>query len=225
MKKILFAAGLLLAVLTGFAQDAVPAATFEKGIGQPGIQLLDVRTAKEFNTGHLPDALQADFTKKNEFFERIKYIDKAKPVYVYCLSGGRSSAAAKWMRENGYTKVVEMEGGVIAWKQAGKTLTGGDTGPQFSIPDFEKAVSSDKWVLVDVGATWCPPCRKMEPVVKEIVKEKKLKLVNVDAGKDTEVMNSISAKGPPTFVLYKNGKEVWRKEGIVTADEFRSAIK
>ena len=225
MRKILLTAGLLLAVFAGFAQDVVPAATFEKGMGGQGVQLLDVRTAKEFNTGHLPDALQADFTKKSEFFERIKYIDKSKPVYVYCLSGGRSSAAAKWMRENGYTKVVEMDGGLIAWKQAGKALTGGTTGPQFSIPDFQKAVSSDSWVLVDVGATWCPPCRKMEPVVKQIVKEKKLKLVNVDAGKDTDVMNSINAKGPPTFVLYKDGKEVWRKEGIVTVDEFRSAIK
>lgn len=222
---MLLATGLLLVALTGFAQDVVPAATFEKGMGGQGVQLLDVRTAKEFNTGHLPDALQADFSKKNEFFERIKYIDKSKPVYVYCLSGGRSSAAAKWMRENGYTKVVEMDGGVIAWKQAGKALTGGTTGPQFSIPDFQKAVSIDSWVLVDVGATWCPPCRKMEPVVKQIVKEKKLKLVNVDAGKDTDVMNSINAKGPPTFVLYKNGKEVWRKEGIVTVDEFRSVIK
>jgi rhodanese-related sulfurtransferase len=225
MKKILLAACLLLAVLAGFAQDAVPADAFEKGMKQPDIQLLDVRTAKEFNTGHLQDALQADFTKKKEFFDRIKYLDKSKPVYIYCLSGGRSSAAAKWMRENGYAKVVEMEGGVIAWKQAGKALTGGTTGPQFSIPDFEKAVSNGKWVLVDVGATWCPPCRKMEPVVKQIVKEKQLKLVNVDAGKDTDVMNSINAKAPPTFVLYKDGKEVWRKEGVVTLEELRSVIR
>jgi len=222
---MLLAAVLLVAALAGFAQDAVPADAFEKGMQQPNIQLLDVRTAKEFNTGHLPDALQADFTKKSEFFERIRYIDKSRPVYIYCLSGGRSAAAAKWMRENGYGKVVEMEGGVIAWKQAGKKLSGGDTGPQLSIADFEKAVSTEKWTLVDVGATWCPPCRKMEPVVKQIVKEKQLKLVNVDAGRDTDVMNSIKAKAPPTFVLYKDGKEVWRKEGIVTLEEFRSAIR
>lgn len=225
MKKILLAAVLLLAALAGFTQHVVPVDAFEKGTQQADIQLLDVRTAKEFNTGHLPDALQADFTKKSEFFDRIKYLDKSKPVYIYCLSGGRSTAAAKWMRENGYAKVVEMEGGVIAWKQAGKALTGGDTGPQLSIPDYEKAVSTGNWTLVDVGATWCPPCRKMEPVVKQIVKEKQLKLVSVDAGKDTDVMNSIRAKAPPTFVLYKNGKEVWRKEGIVTLEEFRSVIK
>lgn len=225
MKKILLAAILLLAVLHGFTQDVVPADAFEKGMGQPGIQLLDVRTAKEFNTGYLPNALQADFTKKKEFFDRVQHLDKSKPVYIYCLSGGRSAAAARWMRENGYAKVVEMEGGIIAWKQAGKTLTGETLGPQFSIPDFEKAVKSEKWILVDVGATWCPPCRKMEPVVKQIVKEKQLKLVNVDAGKDTDVMNSIGAKAPPTFVLYKDGKEVWRKEGIVSVEEFRSVIK
>lgn len=222
---MIFFACLLLVVMAGKAQQAVSTDEFEKGLRQPGIQLLDVRTAKEFSTGHLPDALQADFTKKNEFFDRIQHLDKSRPVYVYCLSGGRSSAAAEWMRSNGYANVVEMEGGIIAWKKAGKTLTGGASGPQMTVPAYESAVKVKGWVLVDVGAAWCPPCRKMEPVVQQLLKARQLKRVNVDAGKDTEVMNAINATVPPTFVLYKDGKEVWRRQGIVKMEEFVAAMK
>ena len=222
---MIFLTCLFLSAMAGNAQQTVSAGEFEKGMQQPGVQLLDVRTAKEFNTGHLPDALQADFTKKEEFFSRISHLDKSRPVYIYCLSGGRSTAAAKWMRSNGYKNVVEMEGGVMAWKKAGKGLTGEAAGPQMTIAAYASAVSVKGWVLVDVGATWCPPCRKMEPVVAQFVKDRQLKRVNVDGGNDTDVMKTISAETLPTFVLYKDGKEVWRKEGIVAMEEFVAAMK
>ncbi|WP_119078652.1 rhodanese-like domain-containing protein [Chitinophaga alhagiae] len=226
MNRILFTVALLLVAAGGWAQDAVTPEVFEKGMRQPGVQLLDVRTAREFNTGHLQNALQADFTKKDEFFERVKYIDKSKPVYVYCLSGGRSTAAAKWMRENGYEQVVEMTGGVMAWKNAGKKLTGAAApGPQMAIADFQKAVKAGKWVLVDVGAAWCPPCRKMEPVVKQFRTAQKVEVLHVDGGKDTDVMKRIQATTLPTFVLYKDGKEVWRKEGVATLEEMKAAMQ
>ncbi|RPE09799.1 hypothetical protein EGT74_22795 [Chitinophaga lutea] len=225
MNRILLMAALLLATFSSQAQNTVSPEVFEKGLQQPGIQLLDVRTAKEFGTGHLSDALQADFTKKEEFFGRIQHLDKSKPVYIYCLSGGRSTAAAKWMRDNGYQQVVELTGGVMAWKNAGKALTGAAAGPQMSIAAFEKGVKAGKWILVDVGAAWCPPCRKMEPIVKQFQAAKKVKVLNVDGGRDIDVMNSIHAKTLPTFVLYKDGKEVWRKEGVATLEELNAAVK
>lgn len=207
------------------AQEKVSPDAFEKGMHKPGVQLLDVRTAEEFRTGYLPDALQADFTDKEEFFSRIRHVDKHKPVYIYCLSGGRSAAAAQWMRSNGYKNVVEMEGGIIAWKKAGKTLTGSDKAPQMTISEYASAVSVKGWVLVDVGAAWCPPCRKMEPVVQQLVSDKQLKRVNVDGGRDADVMKTINAGTLPTFLLYKDGKEVWRKEGLVTMEAFLAAMK
>ncbi|WP_346318998.1 rhodanese-like domain-containing protein [Chitinophaga sp. YIM B06452] len=224
MKKLIWTACIMLAAMAAWAQDAVTPDAFEKGMKQPGVQVLDVRTAKEFNTGHLPDALQADFTKKEEFYRRLQSVDKTKPVYIYCLSGGRSTAAAKWMRENGYKKVIELNGGTMAWKQAGKPLAGTERVAQMSVEAFGKAIAG-KWVLVDVGADWCPPCRKMEPVVKRFIKENKVKRVNVNGGNDIEVMKKINTATLPTFVLYKDGKEVWRKEGIVSLEEFQAAMK
>nr|MBW0161698.1 thioredoxin family protein [Sediminibacterium sp.] len=81
-------------------------------------------------------------------------------------------------------------------------------------------------VLVDVGAEWCPPCKKMEPVIHQLETElaAKFKLVKVDGGNDIEVMKHIKADALPTFVIYKNGKEVWRDFGIVSKDVLRSKL-
>jgi rhodanese-related sulfurtransferase len=90
---------------------------FEKGIAKPGIQILDVRTSGEYNNGHIKNSLLADWTNREQFNDRIQYVDKNKPVYVYCAVGGRSSAAAAWMRQNGFTNVLELNGGFNDWKK------------------------------------------------------------------------------------------------------------
>ncbi len=55
---------------------------FEKGLQSESPQILDVRKATEFSSGHLKNALLADWTNKQQFFERIKYVDKDRPVYI-----------------------------------------------------------------------------------------------------------------------------------------------
>ncbi|MGO4290075.1 rhodanese-like domain-containing protein [Chitinophaga sp. RAB17] len=228
MRRFLLVVMVLLAGSSLRAQQkqSEDAAAFDKDIQQSGIQVFDVRTAGEFNTGHLPNALQADYTKKAEFKDRVQYLDKKKPVYIYCLSGGRSSAAAKWMRENGFDQVVELEGGINAWKQAGKPLDGvADKQPQLTIADYNKSVLAKGWVLTDVGAAWCPPCKQMEPVLEKFFrKHTQVKKVFVDGGKDQDVMKAINASSLPTFIFYKDGKEVGRKEGVITLEELDKAF-
>jgi rhodanese-related sulfurtransferase len=199
--------------------------TFEKQMTAPDVQLLDARTGGEFKNGHLPKALQADWTRKDEFKDRVKHLDKQKPVYIYCLSGGRSGEAAKWMRENGFTNVVEMQGGVNAWKRANKSLEQASAVKGMSLEDFSKLLGASEIVLVDVGAAWCPPCKKMEPSIEKFLSQNKdVKLLKVDGGNDNAVMESINASVLPTLVLYKNGKEFWRKEGISTVEEMKAGL-
>ncbi|WP_341841256.1 rhodanese-like domain-containing protein [Chitinophaga caseinilytica] len=225
MKNLIAIAALLCSVTFANAQQTVSADMFEKGLRQTDVQLLDVRTAKEFKTGHLPNALQADFTNKEEFAHRVKSLDKSKPVFVYCLVGGRSGAAAKWLADNGFKDVTDLSGGINAWRAESKPIAGGEKVPQMSMDLYKQAISSSQWILVDVGAEWCPPCRKMAPMVKQFTEEKKIKILNVDGGNDTDVMKAINATELPTFILYRNGKEVWRKSGAVEPEEFRKAMK
>lgn len=213
---------------TSIAQNktTVDVDAFSAGMQQPQVQLFDVRTAQEFNSGHLQNALQADYTDKPQFAERVKYLDKHKPVYIYCLSGGRSAAAAKWMRENGFQEVVEMQGGINAWKKSGKALTGVKEEKQMSINEYRNAVQGKGWVLVDVGAEWCPPCRKMEPVLQQFLREHgTVRLVKVDGGRDQQVMQDIHASTLPTFIFYRDGQEVKRKEGVMEKAEMDSILK
>lgn len=200
---------------------------FEKAISKPGIQLLDVRTPGEFRSGHIKNSLQADWNNKAEFNDRIQYVDKNKPVYVYCLAGGRSAAAANWMRENGFTAVYELQGGVNAWKKDGKKLEDASDEPQMTIEQYQAKIPTDKTTLVDFGATWCPPCVKMAPIIDELQSAKELNflLIKVDAGVHTDVMKALNIEPIPVFIVYKNGKETWRKQGIVSKDELVAQLQ
>ncbi|HEX5791441.1 MAG TPA: rhodanese-like domain-containing protein [Luteolibacter sp.] len=86
-----------------------------------GAQLLDVRTKEEWAEGHLKGATLVTATEEG-FLEKAKAVlDSKKPVVVYCRSGKRSAKATEQLRANGFT-VFDLEGGITAWKAAGKPV-------------------------------------------------------------------------------------------------------
>ena len=207
---------------------SLTATEFENGInGKDSVQLLDVRTAEAFAGGHLQGALLADWKDKDEFSGRIGFIDKNKPVFVYCLGGGRSAAAAVKMRAMGYKEVYELKGGINAWKADNKPVEGKSNAKQMSKEEFNTAINGGKFVLVDFGAEWCPPCRKMEPVLKSLQKNNpnKFTLVKVDGGKDEDILKQYDVTALPVFILFKDGKQVWRKDGVVAENVITSQFK
>lgn len=226
MKNVLFVF-LFFVLTTCSAQESTTAKmkpdAFEKGIERPNIQILDVRTAAEYSSGHIQNALQADWTQPEQFKDRLQYVEKEKPVYVYCLAGGRSNAATNWMRQNGFTNVIELEGGVNAWRAANKKLEGQSNEPQLSLEQYMASIPQDKSVLVDFGAKWCPPCIKMAPIVAEL--EKTTTVMKIDAGLHTNLSQAMKIEALPVFIVYKNGKEVWRKQGVATKEELIQQLK
>ena len=80
--------------------------------------LLDVRTPEEYAEGHLNNAqninvFDADFT------EQVSKLNKTKPAYLYCKSGGRSGRAMKKMKKLGFTKLYNLTGGYSEWISKG----------------------------------------------------------------------------------------------------------
>lgn len=229
MKQIIpFLFALFLFSCQADAQSLVDAQQFEKGLEEHhDAQLLDVRTAQEFNSGHLPGALWADWRDASEFERRIQALDPSKPVYIYCLSGGRSAAAAEALRKKGFKNIVEMEGGINAWKQAGKEVIGKQNVAQISEDTYKGYLASSPVVLVDFGAEWCPPCKKMNPIISEIEQsfQGKMTLINIDGGSQDQLMKSKDIQQMPTFILYKNGQEKWRASGIMSKEDIEKAIK
>ena len=203
------------------------AGAFEKAIqNKENIQLLDVRTPGEYKSGHIANALLADWNDKDEFNRRIAFIDKKKPLYIYCLAGGRSAAAAAKLRSMGYEQVYELKGGTNAWKAAGKPLEGKTTANQMSLEAFNQTIAGSKTVLVDFGAEWCPPCKTMEPVIKSLQSrmEGKFTLVNVDGGNDEDILQYFKVTQLPVFIIFKDGKQVWRKDGVATEKEMEDQL-
>ncbi len=92
---------------------------FEKQIANEGT-ILDVRTPAEVAEGIIANAIVMDFNDA-DFSEQLKTLDKSKPVYVYCRSGGRSGKASETLAALGY-EVYDLDGGMDAWKSAGKSV-------------------------------------------------------------------------------------------------------
>jgi len=98
--------------VTGFAEQ----------IEDPGVVLLDVRTAAEYAEGHIEGAVLID-QGQSDFAEKVKAaISAEKKIAVYCRSGRRSANAANRLAAEGY-RCVNLKGGILAWKAAGKAVT------------------------------------------------------------------------------------------------------
>ena len=93
---------------------SVDAKTFAVEIAKPQVQLVDVRTAEEYQQGHIPAAVNIDVNSP-DFDSRIAELDKERCVALYCRSGRRSKIAAARVVELGF-KVVELDGGVLSWQ-------------------------------------------------------------------------------------------------------------
>ena len=76
--------------------------------------LLDVRTEEEFIESKINNSLNIDFYSDN-FKISILSFDKSKTYYVYCRSGRRSLNTVEFMRENGFSKSYNVDGGIIKW--------------------------------------------------------------------------------------------------------------
>lgn len=119
-KSILFLILLCLFSLASNAQKAtnclkISVAKLERNL-KKDIQIVDVRTEKEFSEQHIEKAININIEDAN-FEESIQSLDKNKPVYLYCRSGKRSDKAAQKMALLGFKKIYDLKGGIIAWNE------------------------------------------------------------------------------------------------------------
>ncbi len=129
MKKVLSICCLLLAIgLSTSCLDSKEASTdvklvtaeeMQSIIELEDVQLVDVRTAEEHNAEHIVNSQNIDFTSPT-FDEDIKKLDKAKPVILYCKGGNRSAKCAKKLKDAGFEKIYDLEGGISKWKHSDK---------------------------------------------------------------------------------------------------------
>ena len=125
MRNILF---LLLFTLTSFivtAQETALEATnvildvtnYKEVVVGKEVQLVDVRTPKEYQEGYIDDAINIDYFDQENFTKAFDKLDKNKPLYIYCRSGNRSQKSVKFLVDLGFTEIYDLKGGYKAWSK------------------------------------------------------------------------------------------------------------
>ncbi|GAA5220806.1 thioredoxin domain-containing protein [Membranihabitans marinus] len=207
------------------AQSLSPQEFYKSIDSLEGIEILDVRTPVEFKSGHLYNALNIDW-KDDNFKEMAALIPQSKPIYIYCLSGARSAAAAKELRSMGYSQVWEMKGGLLQWRKFDYPERKLETVEGMSMDMYTDSLKSKPYVLVDFYAEWCAPCKKMAPVLAEIALEKQdqLSLFKVDTDEHQSLCKELVVDVVPRLILYHKGKAVWQHDGYISREELLSQL-
>lgn len=238
IKRILTILSALVFSFGLFAQSNViqhvDALTFNKMLKSDRGVLIDVRTPREFNNGHIEGAVNINLNDYN-FREDIKKLPRNMPIYVYCHSGNRSKNASIQLYELGYTKIVNLSNGIIGWNNESLPLIKSSSTVQsnqkaentYTQQSFNELLASSKLVFIDFYADWCVPCKEMSPMMEELKKEYSGKLlvqkVNTDSSK--ELVKLLKINAIPYLVLYKDGIKVYEKEGKATKEELVAEFK
>ncbi|MEB2777026.1 thioredoxin [Algoriphagus sp. D3-2-R+10] len=82
---------------------------------------------------------------------------------------------------------------------------------------FQELIDGDQAVLVDFFATWCGPCKMMQPILEDTAKQMgdKVRILKVDVDKNQLAASKFQVRGVPTLILFQKGKILWRESGVV----------
>ncbi|OFX22229.1 MAG: hypothetical protein A2033_07050 [Bacteroidetes bacterium GWA2_31_9] len=229
----LFSLFLLIVSSCSFSQkvENVDAKKFKELCDSGKGIILDVRTSGEYAKGHISNSTAISISDR-AFESKINFIQKDKPIYVYCLSGARSASAAKILLNNGFKEVYNLQPGILSWQREGYKLEASNdalasSAPGLTSDEFNKILKANKLVLCDFNAVWCAPCKKMLPIVDKVEKDYKSKInvQKIDIESSSELAKSYSVYSVPYFLIFKDGKKVWEKSGITTYEELAGIIK
>ena len=129
------------------------------------------------------------------------------------------------MQVLGFNRVYNLVGGISAWEAKNYPIIKSKdikklSKPIFKSSDFDNILNTNEIVLVSFTTQWCVPCKKMKVITDEIKKENSnIKVLYIDADANKELMSMWDITGVPTFIVFKNSKNVFRQLGLISKKE------
>ena len=231
MKHRLFFVILSFAILSCKGQptkkigSVAPEVFAEKIKATSNAQILDVRTPEEFASEHIDKATNINWLG-DDFVTNVENLDKSKPVFVYCKSGGRSAKASAKLAELGFKTIYELQGGIMKWNAAGfskpsEKIVG------MSSQEYAELLNSDKKVLIDFYAEWCAPCKKMTPYLLQMQKNlaDRVTIIRLNADENKTLISEMKIDELPTLLLYENKVLKWKHSGYISEEDLKKQLQ
>lgn len=196
---------------------------------QEGV-LLDVRTQREFQNGHIENAGQLNYYAL-DFKKRLLLLPKDDRIYLYCNTGYRSDRAADFLIENGYTQVYNLQHGIMEWERYDFPVmidpnAQPDTDDKFDPRDFETLLAQNELVFIDFYAPWCGPCRNMMPMIDSLKVEyhERIPIIKINADASKRLMRQMELISVPYFALFRDGHLVFEHYGIINREKLKGQL-
>lgn len=92
---------------------------------------------------------------------------------------------------------------------------------------YQNAIKEKQVMLIEFYATWCPHCKRMAPVVDQVKEllDDRAGVVQLDIDLNQEAADSVEVTGVPTFIIYRDGKEMWRHSGEIDGNDLLSKVE
>jgi thioredoxin len=187
-------------------------------------QIIDVRTPQEFAADHILNAVNINFNDGN-FIKNIANYDRLKPIFIYCLSGGRSQKAADKLEELGFANIYNLDGGILKWNAMGLNQPS-DKIIGMCSQEYAALLKSDKKVLINFYAEWCEPCKKMAPYILKMQKDlaDKIVIVRLNADENKTLLKDLKIDQLPVLILYENKQVRWRHAGFLNEEDLKKQL-
>lgn len=210
----------LLFTVIGFGQNKSANtisldAFYSKIQAEKNPQIIDARSPEEFALNHINGAVNFNL-ESTDYAKQLAKLDKTKPVFTYSIGAGRSVWLADDLLKKGFKEAYSLEGGIANWIGNGKPFYV-NSKSKLTLTEYNKIIAENKDVLVDIGSVYCGACKKVKPVLETIKAQygTNLRVVEINLEDNPQFIADLKTiKVFPTLILYKDGKIVFKKEGI-----------
>jgi len=208
------------------AYEKIAAASFaEKIKAIPNAQIIDVRTPQEYASQHIDNAKNINWNG-DDFDTKTAQLNKKQPVFVYCMVGGRSKKASDKLVAMGFSKVYDLEGGIMKWNAAGLAKPS-DKIIGMCSQEYGDLIKSKSKILINFYADWCEPCQKMKPYLLKMQSDlkDKITIVRLNADENKTIISDLKLDGLPVLLRYENGELKWKHIGFISEEDLMKQLQ